>query len=197
MTRLVLASQSATRVRLLKAAGIAFTAVAPSVDERAMEMPLVLRGASPAEIAVALADAKAIDVSESEKDVLVIGADQTLDCDGERWTKPPSLAVAHQQLARLSGRAHRLHSAVAVARNGRVAWRYRDSASLTMRPLSAAAIDAYLGEVGDAARTSVGAYQVEGPGIRLFERIDGDYFTILGLPLLPLLLYLRGEGAIP
>jgi septum formation protein len=197
MTRLVLASQSATRVRLLKAAGIAFTAVAPSVDERAMEMPLVLHGASPAEIAVALADAKAIDVSESEKDVLVIGADQTLDCDGERWTKPPSLAVAHQQLARLSGRAHRLHSAVAVARNGRVAWRYRDSASLTMRPLSAAAIDAYLGEVGDAARTSVGAYQVEGPGIRLFERIDGDYFTILGLPLLPLLLYLRGEGAIP
>ena len=197
MTRLVLASQSATRVRLLKAAGIAFTAVAPSVDERAMEAPLVLRGASPAEIAVALADAKAIDVSESEKDALVIGADQTLDCDGERWTKPPSLAVAHQQLARLSGRTHRLHSAVAVARNGRVAWRYHDSASLTMRPLSAAAIDAYLGEVGDAARTSVGAYQVEGPGIRLFERIDGDYFTILGLPLLPLLLYLRGEGAIP
>ena len=197
MTRLVLASQSATRMRLLKAAGIAFTAVAPSVDERAMEAPLVLRGASPTEIAVALADAKAIDVSESEKDALVIGADQTLDCDGERWTKPPSLAVAHQQLARLSGRTHRLHSAVAVARNGRVAWRYHDSASLTMRPLSAAAIDAYLGEVGDAARTSVGAYQVEGPGIRLFERIDGDYFTILGLPLLPLLLYLRGEGAIP
>ena len=197
MTRLVLASQSATRMRLLKAAGIAFTAVAPSVDERAMEAPLVLRGGSPTEIAVALADAKAIDVSESEKDALVIGADQTLDCDGERWTKPPSLAVAHQQLARLSGRTHRLHSAVAVARNGRVAWRYHDSASLTMRPLSAAAIDAYLGEVGDAARTSVGAYQVEGPGIRLFERIDGDYFTILGLPLLPLLLYLRGEGAIP
>jgi septum formation protein len=184
-------------MRLLKAAGIAFTAVAPSVDERAMEAPLVLRGASPTEIAVALADAKAIDVSESEKDALVIGADQTLDCDGERWTKPPSLAVAHQQLARLSGRTHRLHSAVAVARNGRVAWRYHDGASLTMRPLSAAAIDAYLGEVGDAARTSVGAYQVEGPGIRLFERIDGDYFTILGLPLLPLLLYLRGEGAIP
>ena len=197
MTRLVLASQSATRMRLLKAAGIAFTAVAPSVDERAIEAPLVLRGASPAEIAVALADAKAIDVSESEKDALVIGADQTLDCDGERWTKPPSLAVAHQQLARLCGRTHRLHTAVAVARNGRVSWRYRDSASLTMRTLSAAAIDAYLGEVGDAARTSVGAYQVEGPGIRLFERIDGDYFTILGLPLLPLLLYLRGEGAIP
>ena len=130
------------------------------------------------------------------REALVIGADQTLDVDGNRWTKPATVAEAREQLARLSGHAHQLHSAVAVARDGAVAWRHRDSAQLTMRPLSATMIDAYLAEVGDAALASVGAYQIEGPGIRLFDRIDGDYFTILGLPLLPLLAYLRGEGAI-
>ncbi len=196
MTRLILASESATRGALLKNAGIAFTAMASSVDERAAEAPLIAAGASPAEVASALADAKAIDVSAREADALVIGADQTLDFDGERWTKPATRAQAREQLARLSGRTHRLHSAVAVARDGKVQWRHRDSAGLTVRSLTAAAIDAYLTEVGDAALMSVGTYQIEGPGIRLFERIEGDYFTILGLPLLPLLLYLRGEGAI-
>ena len=107
------------------------------------------------------------------------------------------MTEAREQLARLSGRAHELHSAVAVARDGEVAWRHRDSARLTMRALSDTAIDAYLPEAGEAALSSVGAYQIEGRGIRLFERIDGDYFTILGLPLLPLLMYLRGEGAVP
>ena len=195
MTPIVLASRSATRMALLDSAGIAFSSVPSSVDERAVEAPLIVGGASPADIAAALADAKALDVSMRAPDGLVIGADQTLDCDGDRWTKPANRADARRQLARLSGRTHRLHSAVAIARNGKITWRHLASASLTMRPLAAAAIDAYLADVGDAALMSVGAYQIEGPGIRLFDKIDGDYFTILGLPLLPLLAYLRGEGA--
>ena len=184
-------------MRLLEAAGIAFATVASSVNERATEAPLMMRGASPAEVAAALADAKAMDVSTRERDALVIGADQTLDCDGVRWTKPANVTEARAQLARLADRTHRLHSSVAVARDSAVIWRHAASASLAMRALTASEIDAYLAEVGEAALASVGAYQIEGPGIRLFERIEGDYFAILGLPLLPLLLYLRGEGAIP
>ena len=193
---LVLASGSAARKALLAAAGVPFTAEPAAIDERALEIPLLAGGASPADIATALAEAKAVAVSREETGALVVGADQTLDLDGRRWTKPASAAEAREQLAMLSGREHRLHSAVAVARGGRVIWLHADSASLTMRALSPTAIDAYLAEAGDAALGSVGGYQVEGPGIRLFERIDGDYFTILGLPLLPLLAYLRAEGEI-
>jgi septum formation protein len=196
LTPIVLASRSAARMALLAAAGVPFTALPSSVDERAVEMPLIVGGATPAEIAAALADAKAVDVGARRPDALVVGADQTLDLDGDRWTKPASLDDAREQLARLSGRTHRLHSAVAVARHGKIAWAHGESATLTMRRLTAAAIDAYLAERGDTALTSVGAYQIEGPGIRLFEAIEGDYFTILGLPLLPLLAYLRSEGAI-
>jgi len=193
---IVLASGSPTRKALLSAAGVPFIVKVAPIDERAAEAPLIATVSPPADIASALAEAKAVAVSRDDGDAFVIGADQTLDADDNRWTKPATIAEAREQLARLSGRAHHLHSAVAVARGGTVAWRYRDSARLTMRPLSATMIDAYLAEVGDAALASVGAYQIEGPGIRLFERIDGDYFTILGLPLLPLLAYLRGEGAI-
>ncbi|MEJ0011351.1 MAG: Maf family protein [Bauldia sp.] len=195
-TPILLASRSAARISLLQAAGVAFTAVPSSVDERAVEMPLIAGGASPAEVASALADAKAVDVSAKSRDALVIGADQTLDLDGERWTKPGTIAIAREQLARLSGRTHQLHSAAAIAREGIVTWRHVASATLTMRALTASAIDAYLAEVGDAVLGSVGAYQLEGVGVRLFEKIDGDYFTILGLPLLPLLARLRDEGAV-
>ena len=125
-----------------------------------------------------------------------IGADQTLALDDARWTKPATMADAREQLARLSGRTHRLHSGVAAAREGAVAWRHLATAELTFRPLTAAAIDAYLAVVGEQALASVGAYQIEGPGIRLFETIAGDYSTILGLPLLPLLAYLRDVGEI-
>ncbi len=197
MTTIVLASRSATRCALLTNAGIPFTAVPSSIDERTVETPLIAGGALPADIASALAEAKAVDVSGRTPGAFVIGADQTLDVDGAHWTKPVSKGQAREQLARLSGRTHELHSAVAVARDGVVVWHHRASARLTMRALSATAIDAYLSEAGEAALSSVGAYQIEGPGIRLFERIDGDYFTILGLPLLPLLMYLRGEGVIP
>jgi nucleoside triphosphate pyrophosphatase len=196
MTKLVLASRSPARTALLGAAGVSFVAVPSSVDERAVEAPLIERGVSAKEIASALADAKATAVSRESSGSFVIGADQTLELDGTRWTKPGSVAEAREQLARLSGRTHELHSAVAVAHDGTILWRHSDSARLTMRPLTATAIDAYLAEVGEAALTSVGAYQIEGPGIRLFERIDGDYFAILGLPLLPLLMYLRSEGVV-
>lgn len=195
MTKIVLASRSQARGALLAGAGISFTAVPSAIDERVVEAPLLARGASPADIASALAEAKAIDVSRREPDAFVVGADQTLGSGGRLGTKPASINEAREQLAGLSGRMHQLHSAVAVARGSRVVWHHRDSAALTMRRLDAATIDAYLAAAGDAALSSVGAYQIEGPGIRLFEAIDGDYFTILGLPLLPLLLYLRGEGA--
>ena len=196
MISIVLASGSPARRTLLANAGIAFTTESAALDERAVEAPLLARGATPAEIATALAEAKAAEVSRRLPDALVIGADQTLDCDGHRGTKSKTLAEARSQLQRLVGRSHRLHSAVAVAKAGAVVWRHRDSATLTMRSLAPSEIDAYLARVGEHVLKSVGVYQLEREGIRLFERIDGDYFTILGLPLLPLLAYLRGEGAI-
>jgi len=129
-------------------------------------------------------------------DAIVVGADQTLDLDGRHWGKPVDVVEAREQLARLSGRTHLLHTAAAAARDGAVIWRHFCTASLTMRPLTAALIDAHLARVGAAALNSVGAYQIEGAGIQLFDQIDGDYFAILGLPLLPLLGFLRREGAI-
>jgi septum formation protein len=195
-TPLVLASRSAARIALLSEAGIPFTVAPSSVDEREVEAPLMASGASPSAIAVALAEAKAIDVSTREPAAVVIGADQTLELDGDRWTTPATVAVAREQLARLSGRTHQLHSAVALARGGKTTWRHVATASLTMRALTPTAIDSYLADAGDSVTASVGAYQLEGAGVRLFERIDGDYFTILGLPLLPLLARLREEGVL-
>ena len=193
---IVLASGSGARRQLLENAGVTFRVVKPTVDERTVEAPLLAGGATPAEIAIALAAAKAVAVSRAHPGALVIGGDQTLDLAGSLGTKPADLAAAREQLARLSGRSHALHSAVAVARDGAVAWRHQDTATLTMRPLTATAIDAYLARLGPEVLHSVGVYQIEGEGIRLFEAIAGDYFTILGLPLLPLLAYLRAEGAI-
>jgi septum formation protein len=197
MARLILASKSPTRMTLLKNAGVPFEAMPAPVDERAIETPLIAHGSTPAEIAVALAEAKAVAVSRSVPEAIVVGADQTLDADGERWIKPASLAEARSQLRRLGGRTHALHSGVAVSRNGNVTWRHLDTARLTMRQLSTEFVDRYLAEVGDQALSSVGAYQIEGTGIQLFERIDGDFFAILGLPLLPLLAHLRTENVIP
>jgi len=128
------------------------------------------------------------------KNALVIGADQTLDFGSRRWTKPRSLGDARQQLLALSGNTHALHSAVAAARNGRIVWRHRDTAKLTMWTFGAKFVEGYLAQVGEAALTSLGAYQIEGLGLQLFERIEGDYFTILGLPLLAVLEGLRAEG---
>ncbi len=196
MVDLVLASASPTRVRLLTDAGLTFTARPATIDERAVEAPLIAGGAPAAEIADALADEKALAVGRDMPDAIVIGADQMLDLYGRRWTKPATLAEARLQLSRLGGRAHRLHTAVAAARGGAIVWHHRETARLTMRPLSDRDIDGHLARTGTAALTSVGAYQIEGPGIQLFDEIDGDYFGILGLPLLPLLRFLRKEGAI-
>ena len=191
--KLVLASASPTRRRLLAEAGLdAETRPAP-IDERATEAPLLAAGATPRDIALALASAKALATSEAVPEALVIGADQTLDLDGERMTKPSDMDAARQQLLRLSGRSHRLHSAVACARGGTILWQNVESPTLTMRKLTPDEIARYLASVEEDALASVGAYQLEGRGIRLFERVDGDFFAILGLPLLPLLAFLRTE----
>ena len=196
MARIILASTSPTRIGILRNAGVPIEALPPRIDERLVEAPLAASGKSPGEIALALAEAKALGIGKADRAAYVIGADQTLEAKGERWHKPATTEEARDQLLALSARSHQLHSAVVGVHDGTVQWRHLDSAVMTMRPLSLAEIDAYLDRVGETALTSVGAYQIEGPGIQLFDRIQGDYFTILGLPLLPLLKWLREEGTL-
>ena len=191
---LILASTSAARIGLLRQAGLDFEAVGADVDERSLEEPLLAGGAIPSDVALALAEAKALSVSARFPDALVIGGDQVLDLDGERFVKPDGREAAKRQLGRLAGRTHRLRSGIALAQGGGIVWRHLSTATLSMRPLDEAALDRYLDRAGDAVTRSVGAYQLEGVGIQLFEAIDGDYFTILGLPLLPLLAALRARG---
>jgi septum formation protein len=145
-------------------------------------------------VALALAMTKAVSVSERRPGDLVIGADQVLDLDGERLTKPEDMEAARRQLLSLSGRTHHLHAAIACARGGEVIWEHLETASLTVRKLEPGFVGRHLARAGPGVLGSVGAYQLEGPGIQLFERIEGEYFTILGLPLLPLLAFLRSEG---
>jgi len=193
---LVLASKSAARRALLEAAGLPFEVSAADIDERAAEMPLRAKGAVPETIAAHLARAKAIGVSKQKLQQLVIGADQVLALDGEIFSKPQTLAAAKGQLQKFSGRTHALHSALCVARDGNVLFETVATARLTCRALSADFIDRYLAAAGEAVLASVGAYQLEGLGIHLFETIDGDQATILGLPLLALLAFLREEGSL-
>jgi septum formation protein len=188
---LLLASASATRRDLLTGAGLPVETAPARIDERALEAEggeLV-----PADLARRLARAKAEEVAARHPGRIVIGADQVLECEGRIFHKPADLKAAHAHLARLQGRTHQLHSAVAILRDGR-AEDFVETARLTMRPLDAEAIDAYLRLAGVAVTTSVGAYQLEGLGIHLFERVEGDHSTILGLPLTPLLARLRGMG---
>ena len=194
---IVLASQSPFRRALLTNAGIDFVIMPPEIDERAVEAPLTDSGVTPEDVALVLATAKATDVSErSGGEATVIGSDQTLSLGDEVFHKPADMEAARRHLLNLSGKTHQLNSAVVIARNGDVLWSHVGVARLTMRELSPAFIGRYLAKVGDKALTSVGAYQIEGPGIQLFEKIEGDYFTIVGLPLLPLLTELRRLGAI-
>jgi septum formation protein len=188
---LILASQSLARQVLLANAGIAFEAVPAEIDERAVELASGL--SSPREIAALLAREKAVSVSLRHPGQFVVGADQTLALGDRVFSKPDGRAQAALQLQALAGRSHELHSAVAVARDGETLFADAAIAGMTMRPLDDAAISAYLDAAGEAVTASVGAYQLEGFGIHLFERIEGDHFTILGLPLLPLLKFLRGE----
>lgn len=187
---LVLASKSSARRALLAAAGIPIVVDPADVDERAAEA-----GAPDGKsAAVMLARTKAATVAQRRPGELVLAADQTLDLEGRRFSKPKSIAAAREQLTALAGRAHMLHSAAAVARGSEILFETVATARLTMRPLDGKTLDAYLAAVGDEATTSVGAYRLEGLGVHLFEKIEGDHFTILGLPLLPLLAYFRGAG---
>jgi septum formation protein len=193
---LILASSSPFRNTLLANAGIAFTAVKPDIDERAAEAPLKGSGATPEDVALVLAVAKAAEVSERNPGALVIGADQTLSLGDEIFHKPADMEGARRHLLSLSGKTHQLNSAVALVRNGETLWSQVTVARLTMRMLGPVFIGGYLAQVGDKALSSVGAYQIEGEGIQLFEKIDGDYFAMVGLPLLPLLAALRELRAI-
>jgi septum formation protein len=179
---------------LLENAGLSFESLAADIDERKIEAGLAGAGAD--EIALVLARAKASDVSARSAGAIVIGSDQTMSLENRVYHKPTSVAEARENLLSLSGRTHRLNSAVAITRDGELMWEHIAHADMTVRELSPRFIDHYLARVGEKVFGSVGAYQLEGEGIQLFSRIDGDYFTIIGLPLLPLLAKLRELGAI-
>jgi len=191
---LVLASRSAVRRTLLEAAGIPVEICPADIDERGVEAGAPLQ--APVAIAALLAREKASVIAGRNSGRLILGADQTLSLDGRRFTKPADRAAARAQLRALSGRTHELYSAFAFVRDGTVLFEYVGVARLTMRAVSDRFLDDYLDAVGDAATASVGAYQLEGLGIQLFERIDGDYFTVLGLPLTTALDFLRRHGCL-
>lgn len=190
--RLILASKSAARRAVLSNAGVPFTVQVADVDEEALKVP----GVDPIALAVELARAKALAVSRHDADAWVLGADQTLAFDGGLVSKAPSLAAARERLAVMRGRAHQLHSGVALARNGQVVWSGVDTAQMRMHDFSDAFLDAYLAAEGEALLACVGSYRLEGLGAQLFEAVDGDYFTVLGLPLWPVLAELRRAGVI-
>ena len=190
---LILASKSAARRAVLDGAGVRYEARVAGVDEDAVKTSLLAEGAGPREIADALAELKAIRVSSGRPD-FVIGSDQTLDLDGQLYDKAESVEAARERLKLLRGRTHKLHSAVVVAKEGAPIWREIVTASLTMRDFSDAFLDDYLASEGEHALGSVGCYRLEGPGAQLFSKIEGDYFAILGLPLMGLLDLLRRHG---
>jgi len=191
---LILASGSATRRAMLENAGVIFRAQKPMVDEDAIKESLLSDQVKPRDLVDVLAEAKAQSISLMNPDAMVLGSDQILLGGSEIFSKPQTMEEARAHLSELSGRRHQLMSAAVLVRAGEAMWRHVDEVSLTMRKLSAADIDAYLVRVGDKALISVGSYQIESLGAQLFERIEGDYFTILGMPLLPLLHQLRIFG---
>jgi septum formation protein len=190
---LILASGSAARRRMLEDAGLAFEVMSPRVDEEAAKASYRAAGLRPRDQADALAEIKALSVSRSRPE-FVIGADQMLALEGEVLDKPKDAAEAREHLLRLRGRTHELITAAVIAREGAVIWRHIDTPKLKMRAFSDAFLDDYLARAGERVLTSVGAYQLEGLGAQLFERVEGDYFSVLGLPLLPLLAFLREHG---
>ena len=190
--RLILASKSAARRAILTEAGVPFTVQVADVDEDALKTP----GVDPVELAVELARAKALAVSRHDAEAWVLGADQTLAFDGGLVSKAPTLRAARERLMAMRGRSHHLHSGAALARNGQVVWSGVDTVEMKMRDFSDAFLDAYLANEGQALLASVGSYRLEGLGSQLFEAVEGDYFTVLGLPLWPVLAELRRAGVI-
>lgn len=193
---IVLASKSAARRAVLEGAGVAFEVSVAGVDEEAVKASLTGEGASPRDIADALAELKAIRVSAKRRG-FVIGSDQTLELNGQLYDKAETVEAARERLKLLRGKPHKLHSAVVVAKDGAPIWREVVSATLTMREFSDDFLEAYLEGEGEAALGSVGCYRLEGPGAQLFSKIEGDYFAILGLPLMGLLDLLRRHGELP
>ena len=196
MTDLILASGSRHRAKILEDAGLVFAQITSGLDERSIEAPLEQAEVLPEDRAEILAEAKAVDVSERNSGHLVIGCDQILSLENQVLHKPKDMADARRRLLSLSGKTHFLHSAVVLVQDGQTIWRHVSSCAMTMRPLTPEFIGRHLSDVGEAILSSVGAYQIEGPGIQLFEKIDGDMFSIIGLPLIPLLEALRTERAI-
>lgn len=193
---LILASASASRSAMLRNAGLAIAQEPAGVDEDMVKHSLRAEGADAAHVAVTLADLKAQQVSRNHPDAFVIGADQMLECNGVWFDKPPDIDHARGHLEALRGMTHELITAAVVVRAGARLWQHVDRAALTMRGFSDAYIDAYLEETGAEVCSTVGAYRLEGVGAQLFSRVEGDFFTILGLPLLPLLDFLRGHGIV-
>lgn len=190
--RLILASKSAARRAMLSDAGVPFVVLVADVDEDALKTP----GVDPVELAVELARAKALAVSRHDVDAWVLGADQTLAFDGGLVSKAATLDAARERLSAMRGRTHQLHSGAALARNGQVVWSGVDTVEMKMRDFSDAFLDAYLAAEGEALLSCVGSYRLEGLGAQLFEAVEGDYFTVLGLPLWPVLAELRRAGVI-
>jgi septum formation protein len=193
---LILASGSSTRARILADAGLPPVVDPAAVDEEEIRAAFHAEGRDASACATALAESKAIRVSARHTGALVVGADQILECAGRWFEKPADIEAARAQLMALRGKRHTLVSAAAVVRNGSVLWHTIDHAELTMRGFSDGFLDAYIATAGADLLGSVGAYRLEGLGAQLFERVEGDFFTILGLPLLPLLDFLRGNGAL-
>lgn len=193
---IVLASGSPYRRKILEDAGLKLIVKGSQIDERAVEQAVAETGMKPDDLAQIIAEAKAIDVSQNEPGALVIGADQILSLDDQILHKPADMEEARRRLLKLSGRTHQLNSAVVIVKDGEAIWRHLSVAQMTMRELDPGFVGRHLSSVGEIALSSVGAYQIEGKGIQLFEKIEGDYFSIIGLPLLPLLDKLRELGAI-
>jgi septum formation protein len=193
---LILASASMARRVVLDGAGLRYAALAAAVDEAAIKEAAQAEGIGPVDTALILADAKAERIARRHPEALVIGCDQLLVCEGAWFDKPADVAAARLHLERLRGRRHELVTAIVCHRHGARAWQHVATPRLTMRAFSDSFLDAYLAAEGEALTQSVGAYRLEGPGVQLFNRIEGEHAAILGLPLLPLLDFLRQHGVL-
>ena len=193
--QIILASKSAARRAVLTGAGVPFEVAVAGVDEDAVKTAMLAQGATPRDVADALAEIKAVKISAGRPG-FVIGSDQTLEFEGRLYDKAETLDAARERLKTMRGKPHRLHSAVVAARDGAPIWREVVSATLTMRDFSDDFLEDYLAAEGEQALGSVGCYRLEGPGAQLFSSIEGDYFTILGLPLMGLLDLFRRHGVL-